>query len=1145
MTMATPTRPTRRGAGRVMGLLRFAGSVVVAAVLLVGVPWGLRGIGGNPLDHLPDLLVGDTSSGVILAVLTAVLWVAWAQFVVAFVVELVSAIRRTPVPARIRFPGFGVQQGLARALISGALMLAPVATTVVAPAAAVMAMPPAASSAITLDSPERAPVLTGATVTLTVDGPRTWWDLAATHLGDGAQWRQLWDLNVGRVQPDGTAVQSSTAPLRAGWTVQLPAGAAAPGPPDAAVDVTVQPGQTLSEIAADHGHDWQDVWIANAGRAQPSGVLDDPDYVEPGWTITIPAPAAAPSTDHDAVTVQTGDTLGELAVEHGTDVTTLMAMNAGVAQSNGDRLADPNLIEPGWVLKIPTPVSSAAGQGAPSAAPSTGPVEAGPPAGQQITPGTGMLSTDPDGVAASPDAASSAGQMPSGNPDELATAPDGSSLATPGVTSPTTAAGRSAGQATSDDLVDAGQDESSTGSTVAVFAGAGALLAALLLTTLLRARARQRGYRRPGELPAAAVSDQMSDIERVLRSAGGAGAADARWLDEALHGLGQLTAATADGVLPDVLAVAVAADELRLVLAAPAPTAVGAWQTIEDGRQWVLPRHADTGYDAATRTRLMPPYPTLVTVGSSDDGVHWLLDLERIGSLTLTGDPQRSADLARFVAAELAHNSWSELLQVTLVGIGAEMAKMHPERLSYADDPGQTLKAAAAQLRAVARAGSPVLTGRTGPVGGEAFAAHVVLIDPGAVPDREPLDGLMSAVAEHPDRSTVALVVTSTAETLPAEQRGWAIHIDQDGILTIPPLGLRLRAQQLPQGQAGQLAQLLALAAGPGRWVRPATARPLVGIEDRVHAVTTLTAAGVDGDTATTWEALQALAEPVPAEVGEQLVAGDADLDNDLAQWVDPEGACPRIAILGPVDVRPHGALTKRKLSALRAEAAVHLAVHSAGVTPERLASDLWPTEPSIPGSRLRQMVYDLRKQFGINPRTGAEYLPRSEDAGGLYRLNDVLIDGELFRRLRLRASLREDQRLRVQDWWRALDLVRGVPFSAVRPGGCAWLADQQIDEEYRALIVDIAHQLATHHLAAGEPALAEKAARRAIAVFDPAHPVADICLLDLVWACDAQDRRAEGDAYADQIRANHGEVLEDCPPRTFQLLMRRQQRAA
>ena len=265
-------------------------------------------------------------------------------------------------------------------------------------------------------------------------------------------------------------------------------------------------------------------------------------------------------------------------------------------------------------------------------------------------------------------------------------------------------------------MVDAGPGESAV-STVAVFAGAGALLAALVLTALLRARARQRGYRRPGELPVA-VPGHLTDVERVLRSAGGAAAADAQWLDEALHGLGQLAAATDDGALPDVLAVAVTADELRLVLAAPAPEAIGAWQIRDEGRQWVLSRHADTGYDAATRTQFMPPYPTLVTVGSSDDGEHWLLDLERIGSLTFTGDPQRSADLARFVAAELAHNSWSELLQVTLVGIGAEMAQMYPERLTYADDPEQTLTAAAAQLRGVQRTDTAVLAGRTGPVGG-------------------------------------------------------------------------------------------------------------------------------------------------------------------------------------------------------------------------------------------------------------------------------------------------------------------------------------------------------------------------------------------------------------------------------------------
>ena len=403
MTMATSAR---RGSGRVMGLLRFAGSVVVSAALLVGVPWGLRVMAGNPLDRLPDVLAGDTSSSVILAVLAAVLWVAWAQFVVAFAVELVSALRRTPVPARIRFPGFGVQQGLARALISGALLLAPVATTTIAPAAAVMAMPsPVAAASIVMDTHAQAPAPVGATVTVTAEGPRTWWDLAVTHLGDGAQWRQLWDLNAGRVQPDGTTLQSSTATLRAGWTVLLPAGATVPTAADATegpVEVVVQPGQTLSEIAGDHGSSWQQLWHVNAGRSQPGGVLDDPDYVEPGWTITIPSPAAADSGD-DAVTVQGGDTLSGIAAAHGTDVTSLMAANAGVTQPGGDRLVDPDVIEPGWVLQIPDPTASAA-----APAPEPVPVDVDPSTGEQTAPGVGVPSADPGEASATPDVTPSA-----------------------------------------------------------------------------------------------------------------------------------------------------------------------------------------------------------------------------------------------------------------------------------------------------------------------------------------------------------------------------------------------------------------------------------------------------------------------------------------------------------------------------------------------------------------------------------------------------------------------------------------------------------------------------------------------------------------------------------------------------------------
>ena len=79
------------------------------------------------------------------------------------------------------------------------------------------------------------------------------------------------------------------------------------------------------------------------------------------------------------------------------------------------------------------------------------------------------------------------------------------------------------------------------------------------------------------------------------------------------------------------------------------------------------------------------PYPTLVSVGHTPAGEQWLLDLEHIGYLSLTGDTERCMDLARFIAAELAHNAWSDTVDVTLVGFGAEMTALNPERLTHTD----------------------------------------------------------------------------------------------------------------------------------------------------------------------------------------------------------------------------------------------------------------------------------------------------------------------------------------------------------------------------------------------------------------------------------------------------------------------------
>ncbi len=83
--------------------------------------------------------------------------------------------------------------------------------------------------------------------------------------------------------------------LRVGWTVLLPADAAASPPAGAGAagvgEVVVEPGDTLSGIAAAHDvADWHRLWAANAGSAQPGGKqLTDPDHI--GWVISNVAAA--------------------------------------------------------------------------------------------------------------------------------------------------------------------------------------------------------------------------------------------------------------------------------------------------------------------------------------------------------------------------------------------------------------------------------------------------------------------------------------------------------------------------------------------------------------------------------------------------------------------------------------------------------------------------------------------------------------------------------------------------------------------------------------------------------------------------------------------------------------------------------------
>jgi LysM repeat protein len=121
--------------------------------------------------------------------------------------------------------------------------------------------------------------------------------------------------------------------------------------------VTVQPGQTLSQVAAEEQ-------TTVAALAAANGI-SNPNQVDAGTVLRLPGPApaaatatappTAPAATVSSVTVQPGETLSALAARYGTTV-------AALAAANG--IADPDLVAAGAVLKVPGPGTAGAVGGA-------------------------------------------------------------------------------------------------------------------------------------------------------------------------------------------------------------------------------------------------------------------------------------------------------------------------------------------------------------------------------------------------------------------------------------------------------------------------------------------------------------------------------------------------------------------------------------------------------------------------------------------------------------------------------------------------------------------------------------------------------------------------------------------------------------
>jgi DNA-binding SARP family transcriptional activator len=274
---------------------------MLLAGAIVGLPIALAETVGDPLHQLPSLSSGQLADSGVVAILATVFWLAWLSFVIPASFEIILAVvaRATRHPQRqIRLPLLGAQQDLARNLISAVLLLLPAASTAIATAAPASHQPIHLSSTSltaetrhrpTTDDVGKQPV-TNRYVIPATGGMRSYWALAEHFLGDGARWRDIWHLNEGRVHADGT-VMDSPRQLHAGWTILIPTDERHQQSPSSAPHhVTVEPGDTLSGIAAAEGaRDWQQLWKLNADRAEPDQTrFADPNLIRPGWTITLP-----------------------------------------------------------------------------------------------------------------------------------------------------------------------------------------------------------------------------------------------------------------------------------------------------------------------------------------------------------------------------------------------------------------------------------------------------------------------------------------------------------------------------------------------------------------------------------------------------------------------------------------------------------------------------------------------------------------------------------------------------------------------------------------------------------------------------------------------------------------------------------------
>lgn len=828
-------------------LIRGLGALVLLAAILVGVPLALIALAGNPLptsfESLLATMAAPDLGGVFLmgTVVPCLAWIAWLYLVACVALEAFELVRRgrsAPRRRTNRNPGRRFASTLLTAIvvmIGGSAVMGPAYAAEAAPS---VAIEHAEDSSVGwqgfADEPserdgettEHTTPQSGAAATdyaeITVREGDSLWALAETHLGDGARYPEITELNRGVPQFDGGALDEDLW-LTPGWRIMLPHASAVPETADErGAGVAASPSGAATVTApADP--------VANGTDATSNGEMD-------------------PSPDDSAtVVVQTGDTLWELAEVHLGDG----ARYDELATASG--LSDPSTIHPGDEVTMPFATDDGTGIDDDASSAPEDPAtedETDPDAGSSggmeepgdvgdDTDGSFDPVDDAEGDGSADDVADASTSVPAhpahptADPGSPTSPPDESvsasgdeqnANATPTEVSADPVAAGGSAPATDDAAAPGGLPDggNSAGATdlaehessgdlgpidLQTIGGIGGALAAGFLGWLTVRRLLQRRKRSAGQRIAMPEPD-VAEIETQLRAVDGTAAV--LHLDHALRAIA-VDAQDTSSPMPSIAVARVTAAEVVLYLEDPSILPSPFIPAAQDDSAWSISTASLPPLDREPSSAC----PALVSIGNDTSGAMLFIDLERLGVLTIDGDEPLVRAALMALSLELATSTWGDDLRLTLVGFDERLNdELSSGRIRHVSDLRTLGREFAVGQRHIRAALSDLGTeslaaARTSSPEAESWGVEVVLV---GAPSNEETHETLSALALDEPRVGIAAVFGR------GHDEGWRLELHAADSATLQlPAGagaIELNPQLLTELDYDRLIELAHVTAG-------------------------------------------------------------------------------------------------------------------------------------------------------------------------------------------------------------------------------------------------------------------------------------------------------------------------------------------